>query len=111
MTCGVVVSKRTGWQQGNSYRGGNCIWVFDPVNKALVYYAHMKEIKAEVGDIVDPGTCLGMVGRTGKNALKKRSKTHLHIMYLQYPDNGIPFPKRFYNDLVKAKPGGPAHGQ
>jgi murein DD-endopeptidase MepM/ murein hydrolase activator NlpD len=103
VTDGVVVSRSIGWVSVNDRRGGNCVWVYDPYTKGLFYYAHMHDVFADIGDIVAPGDILGTVGRTGSNAYRKRSPTHLHIMYLRYPDNGYPYPRRFYNDLLKCR--------
>jgi len=96
------VGKNTGWTSKSPLRGGNYLWVYDTATKGLFYYAHMKDITVNVGDVVRPGQALGTMGRTGKNAYPKRSPTHLHIMYLKYPDNGYPVPIRFYKDLVHA---------
>lgn len=103
MTSGVVVGRNAGWTPESPNRGGNCVWVYDTVSKGLVYYAHFTEVSAAIGDIVRPGTILGTMGRTGINAVKKRSPTHLHIMYLSWPDTGYPFPRRVYNYLIHTK--------
>lgn len=103
MTSGVVVGRTAGWTPESPNRGGNCVWVYDTVSKGLVYYAHFTDVAVGIGDIVQPGAVLGTVGRTGVNAVKKRSPTHLHIMYLSWPDNGYPFPRRVYNYLIHTK--------
>jgi len=100
MSAGIVAGKNTGWQKDSILKGGNYVWVYDPCTQGLFYYAHLNDISVSLGDVVKPGTPLGTVGRTGRNAYKKRSPTHLHIMYLQYPDNGYPVPKRIYEDLA-----------
>lgn len=103
VSCGVVVAKGTGWVPGSDRRGGNYLWVYDPCTQGLLYYAHFKTISAKVGDILAPGDELGTVGRSGKNAYKRRSPTHLHLMYLKYPATGYPYPVRFYDELLQAK--------
>ncbi|MHB9154577.1 MAG: M23 family metallopeptidase [Endomicrobiales bacterium] len=103
MSAGVVVAKSAVWEPGSAYRGGNYLWIYDPVTKALFYYAHLRDVFANVGDVVKPGTGIATVGRTGKNACKKRSRTHLHIMYLRYPENGYPHPRRIYTELLKSR--------
>jgi peptidoglycan LD-endopeptidase LytH len=100
---GIVVSVYSGWQQGNLLRGGNSAYVYDPVSKGLFYYAHMSTTAAAVGDIVKPGDVLGTVGRTGTNAFMKRSPTHLHIMYLKYPEDGYPKPENVTDLLIAVK--------
>lgn len=103
MSCGVVVSTNDEWEHGDALRGGKYVWIYDPVTKGLFYYAHMSAVLVSVGDIVKPGAEIGAVGRTGKNAYAKRSRTHLHIMYLHYPENGRPYPQRLYQDLQAAR--------
>ncbi len=90
---GIVVSMFTSWQPTSKYKGGNYVWIYDPVTKGLFYYAHMDFVFVKVGQMIKRGDPIGTVGRTGKNAYAKRSPTHLHIMYLTYPDNGNPRPK------------------
>jgi peptidoglycan LD-endopeptidase LytH len=93
MSPGIVVSIYTGWEPGNELRGGNTVFVYDPVTKGLFYYAHMNEVLVAPGHIVKPGDVLGHVGRTGTHAYAKRSPTHLHVMYLKYPQSGYPYPE------------------
>ena len=101
MTGGVVVALERGWQPGSRLRGGNYIWVFDPANNLLVYYAHNENIFVELGTIVKPGDLLATVGRSGLNAAKRRSPTHLHLSVLRLQE-GQPVPVRIYNDLQRA---------
>ncbi|MBP7534020.1 MAG: hypothetical protein KA783_06210, partial [Chitinophagales bacterium] len=54
--------------------------------------------------IVKPGQAISTLGRTGSNARKERSQTHLHFCYYQYNEHGILKPVKFYNRLVAAKP-------
>jgi len=76
--------------------------IFDPASNALIYYAHNSKVLVEAGDIVKPGDVIAEVGRTGLNAYRKRSPTHLHITYLQFVNN-LPVPKNIYSELLASK--------
>jgi hypothetical protein len=102
VTGGVVVAAENSWETTSRLRGGKYIWVLDPASNALVYYAHNNKIFVEVGDIIKPGDVIAEVGRTGLNAYKKRSPTHLHLTYLQLTD-GLPRPKNIYKELLASK--------
>ncbi|HIJ82515.1 MAG TPA: M23 family metallopeptidase [Desulfuromonadales bacterium] len=79
MTGGIVVALADDWKPGSALRGGKYIWVYDPANELLVYYAHNEKLIATLGDILEPGDPLASMGRSGLNAFKKRSPTHLHF--------------------------------
>lgn len=98
MTAGIVVALETGWDAGSKLRGGKYIWVYDPWNDLLVYYAHNKELKVQLGDTVKPGDRLATVGRSGFNAAKRRSPTHLHLTVLRV-DGGNMTPVDVYAQL------------
>ena len=100
MTGGIVVAVEKEWAIDSKLRGGKYIWVYDPVGDGLVYYAHNSEIKVDVGDVVKPGDVIAFVGRSGLNAYKKRSPTHLHLTYLQIKD-GYPRPENIYPELER----------
>lgn len=103
MSGGVVVETRKNWDNTMmDIRGGNIVYVYDNYTNGLFFYAHMKDVKVNVGDFVKPGTVLGTLGRTGKNAYPSRSPTHLHIMYVR-SHNGEMIPENLYKDLLKAK--------
>ncbi|MFZ4855064.1 MAG: M23 family metallopeptidase [Desulfuromonadaceae bacterium] len=102
MTGGVVVAFENEWQTGSKLRGGRYIWVYDPANDLLVYYAHNEELFVEPGTIVKPGDLLATMGRSGRNAAKRRSPTHLHFSALRLVD-GQPLPVPLYQDLQRAK--------
>lgn len=103
MSGGMVVETRTNWTPDmTDIKGGNIVYVYDNFTNGLFYYAHMKEVRVKVGDIVKPGTTLGIMGRTGKNAYPSRSPTHLHIMYVRSHDGDL-IPENIYNDLVTDK--------
>ena len=82
MTGGIVVAVENNWDSHSKLRGGKYIWIYDISAEALVYYAHNLDILVNIGDIVKPGDKIANVGRTGLNAIKKRSPTHLHLTYL-----------------------------
>ena len=102
MTGGIVVALEKEWHKGSTLRGGKYIWVYDPANELLVYYAHNEELLVELGSIVKPGDLLATIGRSGLNAAKKRSPTHLHFSVL-HVNNGQPMPVRVYRELLQAR--------
>jgi peptidoglycan LD-endopeptidase LytH len=102
VTGGVVVAEEKDWDPESSLRGGKYIWIYDPASSALVYYAHNSTLHVNVGDLVKPGDIIADVGRTGLNAFKKRSPSHLHITYLSIV-NGQPVPKNIYRELLNCK--------
>ncbi len=97
---GMVVSVHSNWKPSSPLRGGNYIWIFEPIKSRYFYYAHLNQIFVKVGQIVSKGDRLGTVGRTGMNAYPKRSPTHLHFVVHQSVD-GYPKPVNPYIDLVK----------
>ena len=103
MTSGVVLAIETGWQPGSEYRGGNWIWVYDPAMHGLFYYAHNSSVEVTPGQWVQAGQKLATMGRTGFNAHKSRSPTHLHLMYLHLLPSGLPMPRNPYSWLLTAK--------
>ncbi|MDB5242861.1 MAG: peptidase [Spirosoma sp.] len=103
MSSGLVVGIETGWKPGSDYRGGNWIWVYDPNLHGLFYYAHNNQVDVAPGQWVQSGQKIGEMGRTGFNAYKTRSPTHLHLMYLQIQPDGLPQPLNTYPWLLTAK--------
>lgn len=102
MTGGIVVAIENEWERSSRLRGGKYIWIYDIYTDGLVYYAHNSEVMVRVGDMVKPGDPIARVGRTGKNACKKRSPTHLHLTYLKIKD-GYPRPENIHRDLKQAR--------
>ena len=96
---GIVVATERNWDFGSTLRGGKCIWIYDPASNSLFYYAHNSQILANTGQILEPGDIIARVGRTGLNAYKKRSPTHLHIMQLQFDRRHYPLPIDLYQTL------------
>ncbi len=103
MSSGLVLAIETNWKPGSEYRGGNWIWVYDPILNGLFYYAHNSQVDVTPGQWVQAGEKLAEMGRTGFNAYKARSPTHLHLMYLQIQPNGLPTPLNTYAWLLTAR--------
>jgi len=95
---GVVIACEPDWRTDSDLRGGKYIYILDPSVDGIYYYAHNNDLHVKPGDIVKVGDVIAHVGRTGLNAYKKRSPTHLHLMYLQVED-GYPKPKNIYKNL------------
>ncbi|HQV85221.1 MAG TPA: M23 family metallopeptidase [Chitinophagaceae bacterium] len=104
MTGGVVLAAEMNWDTASALRGGKYIWIYDPLNKLLLYYAHNNTVIIKPGQIVKPGEKIATCGRTGLNAFKKRSPTHLHLMILKLDENNYPRPINPYGYLKTAKP-------
>ena len=98
---GVVVSINLNWESSSPIRGGNYIWIYEPIKSRYFYYAHLDKIFVRVDQIVSKGDRLGTVGRTGVNAYPKKSPTHLHFVVHQSVD-GYPIPINPYMELLKA---------
>lgn len=99
LTGGVVVARENGWDVSSTLRGGKYLWIYDPTADALTYYAHNSTLLVEIGDLVKPGDSIAEVGRTGLNAWKRRSPSHLHLTYLSVI-NGLPEPRNIYKELL-----------
>jgi murein DD-endopeptidase MepM/ murein hydrolase activator NlpD len=102
MTSGIVVAAEENWETGSYLRGGRYLWVYDPGNDLLVYYAHNERLLVEAGDLVRPGDSIATVGRSGYNAAKQRSPTHLHLTVLKI-NRGRMTPVDVYSDIRKTK--------
>ena len=101
-SAGVVVGVNTGWAATSQVRGGNYVWVFDPLTSRYNYYAHLQRVDVRLGQTVKAGEPLGLLGRTGKNAIMPRSPTHLHFMVLAF-DGGRMTPHNPWQELVSAR--------
>lgn len=100
----VVVASEESWEAGSELRGGKYLYLYDPSTESLLYYAHNGELLVRPGDLVEAGSTIARIGRTGKNAFASRSPTHLHIMLLVIED-GYPRPKDLYQILLRAAKG------
>lgn len=100
---GIVLATETKWDTASEQRGGNYIWIYDPSGPYFFYYAHNDSLLVKPCDIVNPGDAIATVGRSGFNAYKQRSLTHLHFMLLKLDDKMMPYPVNTYGDLVKMK--------
>lgn len=91
MTGGIVVAAEPAWDEHSALRGGKYLWIYDPVDHLLLYYAHNRDLLVKVGERIEAGTPIATVGRSGFNAAKQRSPTHLHLTVLRV-GNGRPEP-------------------
>lgn len=98
---GVVVSANLNWEPSSPIRGGNYIWIFEPIKSQYYYYAHLNEVFVKIGQVLSKGERLGTVGRTGVKAYPKKSPTHLHFTVQQSKD-GYLKPINPYLELIKA---------
>lgn len=99
ITGGIVIAVEFFWDTASNLRGGKYIWIYDPHSNSFFYYAHNNKVFVKPCDIVNPGDTISTVGRTGLNAYKKRSPTHLHIMQLKLDNNCHPLPINCFNNL------------
>lgn len=76
---GVVLITRDDWTPEDGTKGGNYVLLSVPSRRAVAYYAHLDGVLVKPGERVPRGGVLGHVGRTGLNAEKHRSPTHLHF--------------------------------
>lgn len=103
MTNGVVVSTEHFWDTTMTTKGGNFIYIYEPFSNIMYYYAHNDVLWVSLGDIVLAGQHIANMGRTGLNAYKKRSPTHLHFSMLQFDDEANAKPIKPYPYLEKTK--------
>lgn len=101
-TSGIVLATETGWKYDSEYRGGNWIWIYDPCLDGLFYYAHNNIVEVQPGQWVNAGDKIAEMGRSGYNAYQKRSPTHLHLMFLQLDEYGMPMPYNTYDWMLQA---------
>jgi murein DD-endopeptidase MepM/ murein hydrolase activator NlpD len=113
---GIVIACSNEWEPASSLRGGKYIWIYHYPTAAtlassktlhssmetITYYAHNNQIFVKPGDTLKPGQKIAEVGRTGYNAYKKRSPTHLHFSAFHLV-NDLPVPYNPYQQLKKAK--------
>jgi murein DD-endopeptidase MepM/ murein hydrolase activator NlpD len=99
---GMVVSVNFDWKPSSPLRGGNYLWIYEPIKNRYYYYAHLDEIFVRVGQMVSKGDRLGTVGRTGVKAYLRHSPTHLHFVVHQSMD-GYPKPINPYIELLRGK--------
>lgn len=100
---GIVLASETYWHEESERRGGNYIWIYDPCLNGLFYYAHNNNVLVHPGQWVSAGEKIAEVGRTGLNAFKERSPTHLHFMFLRLNPDGLPVPENPYNWLLSSE--------
>ena len=100
MSSGVVVATDTTWNPGSLLRGGRYVKIFDVTNNCIFYYSHLSVVSVSPGDVINEGDKIGEVGRTGRKAILKGGKTHLHIAALEVKD-GYPVPVDIISDLKR----------
>lgn len=96
VSSGIVIATQPQWDTTSALRGGKYIWVYDPGNDYLLYYAHNNRLLVTPGQWLRPGDAIATVGRSGANAYKERSPTHLHFMLLKLDENYYPKPVNPY---------------
>jgi hypothetical protein len=101
-TSGLVLATETNWKYDSDLRGGNWIWIYEPCLDGLFYYAHSNIVQVQPGQWVNAGDKISEMGRSGFNAYKKRSPTHLHLMYLQLNADAFPEPYDTYDWMSNA---------
>jgi len=101
VTDGIVLSCTPDWEPGSALRGGKCVWIYHPGLNTISYYAHNRQLLVKPGNVVKRGQKIAEVGRTGLNAYKKRSPTHLHFSAFRLV-NGLPVAFNPYTNLIKA---------
>lgn len=102
MSGGIVVALSNDWEPTSDLRGGKFVMIYDPGDDAIYYYAHNNKVSIELGDIVEPCQKIAEVGRSGLNAYKQKSPTHLHISRFLVNGGDI-IPDDLYQDLLKSK--------
>src|ERR1051326_251898 len=103
VSAGIVIATVNNWESTSDQRGGNYIWIYDPARFSLFYYAHNSDVLVKPGTIVRAGDVIAHVGRTGLNAYKKRSPTHLHFMQLVFDVESVPRPVNPFRALSQAR--------
>lgn len=98
---GVVIACNKDWEPASALRGGKFIWLYHVQTGSITYYAHNSAIFVNPGDEVKAGQKIADVGRTGFNAYKKRSPTHLHFSAFKLV-NGLPVPYNPYQQLLRS---------
>ena len=93
---GIVIASKPTWQVFSKLRGGIYLIVYNPIEDLLYYYAHNNKLFVKPGTIVRAGDKLAELGRSGMNAFKVRSPTHLHLMALKVKPNGNLVPVDLY---------------
>jgi peptidoglycan LD-endopeptidase LytH len=102
-TSGIVVSVEYFWDAESTARGGNYIYIYEPFSRKIYYYAHNDLVTVQLGEIVKAGQTIATMGRSGFNAAKQRSPTHLHFSILHFDAYANGTPIKPYSALLKAK--------
>lgn len=103
ITGGIIIAAEPNWHVGDVGRGGRFIWLYNPAENSFFYCAHNDDVFVKPGDIVVPGQVIATLGRTGANAYKERSQTHMHLCYYHFTNDGRLCPVQFYERLHSAR--------
>lgn len=81
---GVVILAESGWSEGDLFstsspKCGNTVLIYSPENNEFFRYCHLDMVQASPGTALSSGTPIGSVGRSGKNATRQGSASHVHI--------------------------------
>jgi murein DD-endopeptidase MepM/ murein hydrolase activator NlpD/SH3-like domain-containing protein len=96
----LAATEGTVTRVGETPRGGKIIWISDISRRQSLYYAHLDSQLVLMGQRVQPGDTLGLVGNTG-NAIG--TSPHLHFGLYRYGRGATnPFP--YLHDSGKAAP-------
>ncbi len=96
---GIVVSVNIDWDPSSLLRGGNYIWIYDPLESRYFYYAHLDKVFVRSVRSFQRGIESERLEGQGK-CLFKESPTHLHFVVHQSID-GYPKPVNPYRELVR----------
>jgi murein DD-endopeptidase MepM/ murein hydrolase activator NlpD len=94
-TRGIVTSA------GTNRLGGNVVWVLDPERNLVLYYAHLDRHEVRIGEYVQPGDTVGLVGNTG-NA--EHTVPHLHFGIYARGEGAVdPYPFVGYRSPARSR--------
>ncbi len=111
---GIVVASGDYWQgtfvkgeisrwnkKGLAPRMGNAVIIYNPAEKGYLSIAHLKEgIVVNVGDVVEKGQLIGIVGNSGSASIKGHGE-HIHVAYKLKTEEGYLRGTDFTNKLLK----------
>lgn len=84
----VVASKSDDGLEGDFSRHGNYLWIYHPPSKRYFLYANLTKIQVSIGQVVSTGDVIALLGRSGREHVQMKDRTHLHLMAVSYK-NGL----------------------
>lgn len=87
---GYVLAVKQGWTPQSAGAGGNYVLLYLPDRNWVAYYAHLESVAVRAGDRLEAGAVIGVIGRSGRNAWRSRSPTHLHFAIWNPADAWMP---------------------